>query len=201
MPHEVFDAYAERYDRWFEEHRGSYLEEMKIIGNVQGARWADLEVGVGTGRFAAPLGIRLGIDPSRPMLLMARARGVEVIQGVAEALPFKDGSLGSVVVMTSLCYFDHPWQAFREIYRVLAPGGRIIIGFLGRGGEIVERYRYTKDKGTFLSHATFYTPGEITRMLGEAGFSDIGEDRSHPAFKKGFHVVTAKRPYRESSGS
>jgi SAM-dependent methyltransferase len=102
--------------------------------------------------------------------------------------------MGSVLVMTALCYFDDLRQAFREILRVLRPGGRLTIGFLGRGGEIAEQYRYTRDKGTFLAHATFYTPGEVTRMLGEAGFSDIHVDAAGQASRKGFHVMTAKHP-------
>jgi SAM-dependent methyltransferase len=99
----------------------------------------------------------------------------------------------SILVMTSLCYFDNPSLAFREISRALAPAGRVVIGFLGRGGEIADRYRNTREKGLFLAHATFYTPGEVTRMLGDAGFSDIEQDTACRAFKKGFHVITARR--------
>jgi hypothetical protein len=36
-------------------------------------------------------------------------------------------------------------------------------------------------------------------MLGDAGFSDIELDTYGRAFMKGFHVVTAKRPEKESS--
>jgi SAM-dependent methyltransferase len=192
MPHQVFDAHPGEYDRWYEDHPATYMEELRLIGRIAGVRGADLEIGVGTGRFAVPLGIRLGIDPSLPMLRMARARGVEAVRGVAEALPFKDASMGSVLVMTSLCYFDDPRLAFREISRILAPGGRIVIGFLGRGGEIAERYRNTSEKGIFLAHATFYTPREVTSMLGKSGFSDIEEDTTGQVFKQGFHVMIAR---------
>jgi len=40
-----------------------------------------LEAGIGSGRFAAPPGIGDGIDPSRPLIAMAKDRGIEVIQG------------------------------------------------------------------------------------------------------------------------
>jgi len=193
MPHDTFDAHAGEYDRWYDDHRKIYRQELQLIRHYSGALGWDLEVGVGTGRFAAPLGIRLGIDPSLPMLRMARVRGVEAVRGEAEALPFGDASMGSILLMTTLCYFDDPRLAFREILRVLAPGGRVVIGFLSRGGEIAERYRNTREKGLFLAQATFYTPGEVTRMLREAGFANITMDTTGHAFIKGFHVVTAVR--------
>ena len=46
-----------------------------------------IEIGVGTGRFAAPLGIKVGVDPSMTMLTYAAKRGVLGLQGTAEALP------------------------------------------------------------------------------------------------------------------
>jgi hypothetical protein len=48
-----------------------------------------LEIGVGTGRFAVPLGVRWGVDPSIRMGKMAKARGIQVVSGRAESLPFK----------------------------------------------------------------------------------------------------------------
>ena len=193
MPHDVFDAYAESYDQWYDDHRSTYLEELKLIGKITEVREADLEVGVGTGRFAVPLGIRLGIDPSLPMLRIARTRGVETIRGIAEALPLRDNSLGSILVMTSLCYFDDPSLALREIARVLAPGGRLVIGFLGRGGETAGQYLQTREKGRFLAYATLYTPGEVISMLAGAGFSEIREQAPGQASVRGFHVITARR--------
>jgi SAM-dependent methyltransferase len=194
MPHEIFDAHAERYDRWYDDHGATYQAELKIIQEIAGARGAELEIGVGTGRFAAPLGIRLGLDPSLPMLRIARARGIEVVRGLAENLPFKDGSLKGVLVMTSLCYFDDPHRAAREMFRILSPAGRVAIGFLAKGGEIADHYLHTREKGTFLAHATFYTPGEVTGMLREAGFAGIEEPVTGRARVKGFHAVTARRP-------
>jgi SAM-dependent methyltransferase len=196
MPHEVFEAHAGRYDRWFDEHRATYLRELKILRGYSGAAGWDLEIGVGTGRFAEPLGIRLGIDPSLPMLRIARARGVEVVRGVAEALPFRDASMRSILIMTSLCYFDDPDAAFREIFRILARGGTVIIGFLGRGGAIAGHYLETEEKGTFLAHATFYTPAEVMSMLAGAGFTGIVEHHTGNTSPKGFHVMSASRSER-----
>ena len=44
-----------------------------------------IEMGVGTGRFAVPLGIRWGMDPSIRMVKMAKARGLQVVAARAEA--------------------------------------------------------------------------------------------------------------------
>jgi SAM-dependent methyltransferase len=194
MPHDVFDTHAERYDRWYDNHGRVYRQELRLLRQYPGAVGCELEIGVGTGRFAGPLGIRLGIDPSLPMLRIARTRGVEAVRALAEALPFRDSSMGSILVMTALCYFDDPGLALGEISRVLEPGGRLVIGFLGRGGQIAEKYTDTTEKGTYLAHATFYSPEEVASMLREAGLTGISMDAHGNAFMKGFHVVTATRP-------
>jgi SAM-dependent methyltransferase len=83
MPWETFDRYAERYDRWFDDVPGrsvfpSELAAIELVLNE--AQAPTLEVGVGTGRFAAALGVTLGLDPSREVLRIAQRRGVEVVQ-------------------------------------------------------------------------------------------------------------------------
>ncbi len=67
----VFDGIAESYDQWYDTREGQAIfnAELKCIrrlfGHLNGS-W--LEMGVGTGRFAASLGIATGIDHSLPML-------------------------------------------------------------------------------------------------------------------------------------
>src|SRR5690606_18061628 len=124
MSQDVFEEYAEDYDRWFDEHRNEYLQELSRIREVLLAPDSrSIEVGVGSGRFAAPLGIRLGIEPSRALGRMARQRGIEVIRGRVEALPLMDGSCSSVLLVTVICFLEDPIPAFRELHRILVPGG------------------------------------------------------------------------------
>ena len=52
-----------------------------------------IEIGAGSGRFAAPLGIEIGVDPSAKMREIAKSHGLEVYGIVAEVLPFSDASL------------------------------------------------------------------------------------------------------------
>ncbi len=79
----TFDSLASDYDDWFEE-KGKLIaaietEAFKQILPVLPKTW--LEVGVGSGRFAQPLGIETGLDPSRELLNIAKSRGINVFLG------------------------------------------------------------------------------------------------------------------------
>jgi len=156
MPQDVFEDHADDYDRWFDEHRDEYLAELARVRQVLPAPDSrSIEVGVGSGRFAAPLGIGLGIEPSRDLGRMARRRGIEVIQGKVEALPVRDGSCSSVLLVTVICYLDDPVAALGEVHRVLFPGGCLIIALLERDGMVHRKYLQERGKGRFLSLARF----------------------------------------------
>lgn len=102
-----------------------------------------------SGRFAGPLGIRLGIEPSHALGRMAYQRGVEIVRGWAECLPLRDGSCSMVLLVTVLCFLEDPHRALQEILRVLGPGGLLVIGFLERDGPVVHNYLHGKGKGRF----------------------------------------------------
>jgi SAM-dependent methyltransferase len=82
-----FDAHPNRYDDWFERHKAAYQSELHALWVALSEEGEGLEVGVGTGRFAAPLCIEHGVDPSPEMRKRARKRGIDVKDGVAEDLP------------------------------------------------------------------------------------------------------------------
>ena len=52
-----FEAHQERYDSWFERHAAAYYSELLAVRALLPWEGRGLEVGVGTGRFAAPLGV------------------------------------------------------------------------------------------------------------------------------------------------
>jgi SAM-dependent methyltransferase len=83
-----FDEQANAYDVWFEEHYDLYLAELAAVRSFIPGSGSGVEIGVGTGRFAASLGIPVGVEPAPRMAELARKRGVEVLESVAEALPF-----------------------------------------------------------------------------------------------------------------
>ncbi len=132
-----------------------------------------LEIGVGTGRFAVPLGIATGVDPSFSMALRAQGRGIRVALAAAESLPFKNNSFDLVVMVTSICFFDNARLALREAHRVLGKGGSIIIGFIDADSALGKEYSLKKDASRFYRDAAFYSAGTLTGYAREAGFTDF----------------------------
>ena len=84
-------------------------------------RGKGLEIGVGTGKFALPLGIKVGVEPARAMAVIARQKGIEVHEAVAENLPFENGTFDFVLMVTVLCFLHNPKTAIEEIARVRNP--------------------------------------------------------------------------------
>jgi ubiquinone/menaquinone biosynthesis C-methylase UbiE len=89
-----------------------------------------LEVGCGPGfeRRFLPSDARVhAIEPDAAMRRTALAGGgyVEVLDEVAEALPFTDDRFDQVVISMVLCTVAEPQVALREVHRVLAPGGTL----------------------------------------------------------------------------
>lgn len=165
-----YEAHADRYDAWFERHEAAYIAELLALRPFVPLSGHGLEIGVGSGRFAAPLGVRVGIDPSRAMLGHARARGLEVVQGVAEALPFEDSRFDHVLVVTTLCFVDSPQAMLLQARRVLRPGGDLVLGFIDRDSSLGRHYESHREASVFYRDATFYSAGEVERLLVEAGF-------------------------------
>jgi len=58
-----FAAQVDRYDRWYERHPAAYAAELAALRALRPSFRRGLEVGVGTGRFAAPLGVAFGVRP------------------------------------------------------------------------------------------------------------------------------------------
>ncbi len=163
------------YDEWFEKHPFAYESELAALRqqllslpeNLRG-----LEVGVGTGRYAAPLGIREGIEPSEEMAKRAVRRGVEVVNARAEKLPYRDIHFDFVLIVT-ICHFDKVTEALAEAYRVLKPGGALILGFLERDGLIARAYEARREQSIFYRHATFYSVKRVKDMLEKTGFKGL----------------------------
>jgi ubiquinone/menaquinone biosynthesis C-methylase UbiE len=97
---------------------------------VGGAAGRTLDVGCGTGRNLPLIEASahvIGLDPARESLLAARRRAprVPLVQGDAQALPFRDGTFDTVVSGLVFCSVPDPARGLVEVKRVLKPGGAL----------------------------------------------------------------------------
>ncbi len=168
---DAFESHSDAYDDWFDKNSAAYAAELKAVRELLPAPPArGMEVGVGSGKFAAPLGIALGVEPSPQMAAKAQALGIEVHPGVAEALPFSAEQFDFVLMVTTICFVDDVVQSFREALRVLVPGGAIIVGFVDVESELGQKYLQNRHKSRFYQQATFFSTQQVLDHLQAAGF-------------------------------
>ncbi|MBI4264709.1 MAG: class I SAM-dependent methyltransferase [Acidobacteria bacterium] len=163
-------------------HITDILEQQCIVdlmGPVQGR--CALDLGCGDGVLTATLAERgaraIGVDADRTMLDVAiarRGRGdrPQYVEGRIETLPFPDSRFDVVVVVTVLCLVTDRTAAIREAARVLRPGGRLVIGELGRWSVWAARRRVRAWLGSTLwRSARFTTATELSRLVERAGLT------------------------------
>lgn len=165
-----FEAHTRRYETWFSRHAVAYRSERAALERLVPDAGFALEVGVGTGRFAAPLGVRVGLDPSLAMLRHARTRGITPVCGIAEALPFRSEAFSLVLVVTTICFVDDVRAMLGEAHRVLEPEGALVIGFIDRDTPLGLHYLAHKETNVFYRDATFFSAAEVDGLLDLAGF-------------------------------
>lgn len=131
-----------------------------------------VEVGVGSGRFAMAIRIDVGLDPSSKLVEMAKNRGVGVLSGRGEQMPFRTGVFGAVFLIATLCFLDSPGTTLTEAARILRSEGKVVLGTVSRDSLWGQLYQGKKEAGHRLyRHATFYTHGEVKMLLTHTGFS------------------------------
>jgi len=167
---EPFEIFPFRYEAWFERNKAAYSCELAAVKRLLPEGEKGLEVGVGSGRFAAPLGIGWGVEPAAEMTRLARAEGIRVARGVAEDLPFDDGTFDFVLMVTTVCFLDDLSASFREAARVIRPGGHLVVGFVDKESPLGRRYHREKEKSVFYGIARFLGVDEIVEEMRRAGF-------------------------------
>jgi len=183
-PCEVPDLGPEVYARWRASRIGATTERLErqlileLIGNIAGRRI--LDVGCGDGEFAVELARRgaivTGIDASTAMIDAARSRARQQTADVAfqvamaEQLPFPAEQFDVVTAITILCFVDDATPVFREIARVLRPGGRLVIGELGKWSTWAAGRRIRAWLGSQLwRRGRFRTASEIRKFAEQVG--------------------------------
>ncbi len=179
-----YDRLAPDYDRRWSFYIGATIRE--TLGRID-LQPDDrvLDVGCGTGVLLEALsnttsGAQLaGVDPSADMLAVARERfdGTIVLkQGHAEKLPFPDEVFDVVISTNAFHYFRNPLGALQEMYRVLAPNGRIAIT------DWCDDYPACRLIDIFLrlfnrAHFQTYGQQQCRNFLEQAGFTVMQLDR------------------------
>ena len=174
----------EAYASWRATPLGKVTEAIEqrlifdLMGDIDHARV--LDAGCGDGALACAAALRgaavIGVDPDPAMLAAARARakqaGVEAAfsEGRIESLPFADASFDVVVAITVLCFVADAAAALRELVRVLRPGGRLVLGELGRWSlwALIRRVRGWLGASTWVA-ARFRTASELRALAEQAG--------------------------------
>jgi len=180
-----FDALAPRYDRLRPAGDGwAELAERELTALAGTTRLID--VGCGTGRFAVLAAERLGarvwgVDRSAEMLREAKRRpeghGVGWRQADAGKLPFRDGWFDGAHAHLVLHLIDDLTAAVAELARVMAPGGRLVVGTFAP-----EHFREFFLNPYFpsipaIDLARFPDPGDLCAGLASAGFANAEVER------------------------
>ncbi len=173
-----------------------------------------LDLGCGDGLFADILfgheGVCVGLDHDARELAAARGRGVyrALVAAPAERMPFRDASIRTVVSNSVLEHIPPLVAVLREIHRVLARGGELLItvptddyernqapflalralGLAGAARAFGRRFN------TFWRHHHAYAPGRWTTLLADAGLEVVETRRfapRHATVALGFFVPIA----------
>lgn len=168
------------YERWRVSSLGARTEAIEhalifdLLGSVTGCRLLDVGCGDGTltAAFANAGAEVLGIDrcPSIVERAIIVAPDADFVIADVQSLPFPDAHFDVVVVNTVLCLVEDRRAAVAEAMRVLRPGGRLVLGELGRWSLWALKRRI---KGIFGSEmwrrSRFSDARSLTAELVDAG--------------------------------
>lgn len=169
----LFDQNTLEYDQWFDKHSFVYQSEILAIQQAIPKNKTGIEIGVGTGRFAEPLNIKSGVEPSENMARLAEQRGITVYRAYAENLPIDNASFDFVLMVTAVCFLSDIPKAFSEVYRILKPQGEIILAIVDKNSDLGKKYEKEKSENKFYKDAHFHSTQEITELLKQADFKSF----------------------------
>lgn len=170
---EAFDQNTLEYDQWFDKHSTLYQSEILVIQQAISENKMGIEIGVGTGRFAVPLNIKFGVEPSENMARLAEQKGITVYRAIAENLPIENNSFDFALMVTTVCFLSDIPKAFSEIYRILKPQGEIILAIIDKNSELGKKYEKEKSTNKFYKDAHFHSAEELTELLKQSDFQNF----------------------------
>lgn len=213
-PVETTDLGPADYSGWRASQIGELTERLErklileLLGDVKSR--CVLDIGCGDGDLAIDLWRRgakvVGIDASSAMIAAAEARarqhGADAAFYVATAdrLPFPPEQFDIVVAVTILCFVENPASVFREVARVLRPGGRMVIGELGKWSTWAAARRIRAWLGSRLwRRGRFRTARELRSLAEQAGLI-AGPVRGAIYYPRWRPVVALMAPFDAALG-
>ena len=182
----------EVYAAWHRSSLGEITDKLEqrlilsLLEPLQGRSVLDVGCGDGTlARVYADCGADRvhGCDPDLRMIAHARTRhmrdhaAIDLVVARSQALPYADRSFDVVTCITVLTFIQDVDVVVREMARVLRPGGRLVIGDLGKWSYWALRRRMRGWFGANLwRDAQFRTAGELATVIRGAGLT-IGKVR------------------------
>jgi ubiquinone/menaquinone biosynthesis C-methylase UbiE len=170
---EVFETFHRRYGKWFAKHQWVYRSEIEAVSRLIPQGGLGLEVGVGTARFATPFAVAVGLDPSRAMASIPKKKGIEVVRGVGENLPFAAETFDFVLLVTTICFVEDPRTTLKEARRVLKDHGFVIVGLVDKNSTLGRFYESRKEASVFYRAATFYSVDQVRDWFTELSFAHL----------------------------
>lgn len=186
---------AEAYERYIMSPFGNAWAQalVQVAAPAEGERVLDVACGTGAvARFTAPLvgptGLVTGLDLNAGMLDIARAMPAPIgaaiawQEGNATALPFPNASYDLVCCHQGLQFFPERLAALREMFRVLAPTGRLALAlwrrlehqpFAAALTEALERYVNREAAASLRAAFTLADADELRALVAGAGFGSV----------------------------
>ena len=165
-----FDNHVEEYEKWFVDNHFVFQSELNAVKKAIPSDKRGIEIGIGSGIFAKPLGIKTGVEPSKAMREKAKTRKINAVDAVAENLPYPKSSIDFALMVTTVCFLDDIYKSFYEINRILSTNGYFIIGFVDKNSPLGKTYLEHKEESVFYKNATFYSTKELLGILQNTGF-------------------------------
>lgn len=202
------------YDAWYATDLGAaaHQVELCLVAGlaVPAPGERALDVGCGTGNYTGWLAAQgldvTGLDRDPSMLAAARAKvpGARFREGDVTALPFADSAIDLVLAVTLFCFLNGEQRqaAVRELLRVVRPGGRVVVGELGRYSLWAARRRLKGWRGSERwRSAHFTTGGELCRLFEQGGAGSMTTRYGLYLPPWNTRLVVARAPAFERLGS
>jgi len=153
------------------------------LGEAARGRLIDIACGPGvvSAALAPNAASMVALDATDEMLAKAKARcakaglsNVAFKNGDAENLPFADGEFDGAVTRTAIHHFAEPQRAFNEMFRVLRPGGTVVIADVISSENVEEsRLHNAVERLRDPSHVRMLPASELDAGLSRAGFRGL----------------------------